>query len=32
MPVEMADAAGLPYDFVAAWLTLDVHSALSAVG
>ena len=27
-----ADAAGLAYDFVAAWLTLDVHSALAAVG
>lgn len=32
LSVEMADAAGLHYDFVAAWLTLDVHSALSAVG
>jgi uncharacterized protein len=27
-----ADAAGLPYDFVAAWITLTVHSALDAVG
>lgn len=27
-----ADAAGLPYDFVAAWITLRVHSALDAVG
>jgi ribosomal protein S18 acetylase RimI-like enzyme len=27
-----ADAFGLPYDFVAAWITLQVHSALDAVG
>ena len=27
-----ADARGLRYDFVAAWLTLMVHSALDAVG
>lgn len=27
-----ADAAGLPYDFVAGWITLTVHSALEAVG
>ena len=27
-----ADAAGLPYDFVAAWITLTVHSDLEAVG
>jgi uncharacterized protein len=27
-----ADAAGLTYDFVAAWITLAVHSALDAVG
>ena len=27
-----ADAAGLPYDFVATWITLRVHSALDAVG
>ncbi|MBB1059923.1 ACT domain-containing protein [Marilutibacter spongiae] len=27
-----ADALGLPYDFVACWLTLAVHSALHAVG
>jgi hypothetical protein len=27
-----ADAAGLPYDFVAGWITLSVHSALEAVG
>ena len=27
-----ADARGLIYDFVAAWITLNVHSALDAVG
>jgi hypothetical protein len=27
-----ADAAGLEYSFVAAWITLRVHSALDAVG
>lgn len=30
--VEDADAAALPYDFVAAWITLSVHSDLAAVG
>ena len=29
---EQADAAGLPYDLVTAWITLTVHSALDAVG
>jgi hypothetical protein len=29
---EAADAAGLPYDYVAGWITLRVHSALEAVG
>lgn len=29
---EVADAAGLDYDFVAAWITLTVHSSLEAVG
>ncbi|WP_431783783.1 ACT domain-containing protein [Streptomyces chumphonensis] len=29
---EEADAAGLPYDYVAGWITLRVHSALAAVG
>ncbi|MFC4563012.1 ACT domain-containing protein [Nocardiopsis mangrovi] len=29
---DEADAAGLPYDYVAAWITLRVHSALDAVG
>ena len=27
-----ADAAGVAYDFVAAWITLTVHSSLEAVG
>ncbi len=30
--VEHAHDAGLPVDFEAAWLTLDVHSSLEAVG
>jgi uncharacterized protein len=29
---EDADDAGIPYDFVAAWITLTVHSSLAAVG
>ncbi|MEV0375264.1 ACT domain-containing protein [Streptomyces sp. NPDC050636] len=29
---EDADRAGLPYDYVAGWITLRVHSALDAVG
>ncbi len=27
-----ADAAGLSYDFVGAWITLAVHSSLAAIG
>ncbi len=30
--IERSAAEGWPVDFVAAWLTLDVHSALEAVG
>ncbi|GIH25733.1 hypothetical protein Aph01nite_40430 [Acrocarpospora phusangensis] len=30
--LEEADAAGLAYDYVAAWITLRVRSALEAVG
>ncbi|QIQ06518.1 ACT domain-containing protein [Streptomyces liangshanensis] len=30
--LEEAEAAGLPYDYVAGWITLRVHSALEAVG
>jgi uncharacterized protein len=29
---ERADALGLGYDYLAAWITLRVHSALDAVG
>ncbi|AZL73461.1 ACT domain-containing protein [Pseudomonas oryziphila] len=29
---ERADALGLEYSFVAAWITLTIHSALDAVG
>lgn len=29
---EEADAASLAYDYVAAWITLRIHSALDAVG
>lgn len=29
---ERADALGLPYDFVASWITVEVHSELEAVG
>lgn len=30
--VDAARQRGWPFDFVAGWLTLDVHSALEAVG
>lgn len=32
LPRSVADAEGLSYDFVAAWITLEIHSALEAVG
>jgi hypothetical protein len=32
LPRQRADELGLPYEFVAAWITLHVHSALDAVG
>lgn len=32
LPRDIADAHGLRYDYVAAWITLQVHSSLAAVG
>ncbi|MDA7085310.1 ACT domain-containing protein [Pseudomonas sp. SA3-5] len=32
LPRQQAEQLGLSFDYVAAWLTLEVHSALSAVG
>ncbi len=32
LPRDEADRLGLNYDFVASWITLQVHSALEAVG
>jgi hypothetical protein len=32
LPQADADAAGLPYEEVFGWITLQVHSSLSAVG
>ncbi|KRE77326.1 N-acetyltransferase [Arthrobacter sp. Soil763] len=32
LPRADADALGLHYDYVAAWITLQVHSALEAIG
>ena len=32
VPVEAAEAAGAPFEFVGAWLTISVWSSLDAVG
>lgn len=32
LPREIAEHMGLDYDYQAAWITLEVHSALAAVG
>ncbi|MEV7415915.1 ACT domain-containing protein [Streptomyces sp. NPDC089919] len=32
LPRPEADEAALPYDYVAGWITLRIHSALDAVG
>ena len=32
LPKITADKMGLTYDFIASWISLDVHSALDAVG
>lgn len=32
LPKETADGRGLSYTYVAAWITITVHSALDAVG
>lgn len=32
LPKTQADESGLSYSFVSAWITLNVHSALEAVG
>lgn len=32
LPIERADALGLPYTQTFAWITLTVHSSLEAVG
>ncbi|WP_457966284.1 GNAT family N-acetyltransferase [Arthrobacter sp. D1-29] len=32
LPRSEADGLGLPYDFVAAWITLQIHAELEAVG
>ena len=32
LPLQYADEWGLPYSFVASWITLTIHSSLEAVG
>ena len=32
MSKKDAEDLGLPFDYVAAWITLNIHSALEAVG
>ena len=32
LPQAIADARGITYEYVAGWITLEVHSSLSAVG
>lgn len=32
LPLEQAQQAGLGYDYIAAWITLKIHSSLQAVG
>jgi hypothetical protein len=32
LPKAQADQLGLPYSFVGAWITLNVHSSLEAIG
>jgi hypothetical protein len=32
LPRERAESLGMPYEFVASWITLRVHSSLAAVG
>lgn len=32
LPQATADARGIAYEYVAGWITLEVHSSLSAVG
>lgn len=32
LPREVADAHSLNYDYISAWITLEVHSSLAAIG
>lgn len=32
LPKAQADRLGLPYSFISAWITLNIHSSLEAVG